>query len=192
MNISFLLFFLSLSYTSCAWHLDQACQRLGSIPNSILRIMLTCEKGYDDMVRRGMSGAFDLNKAALDTMRALKDNTHSEAQMDLFEYMYGFAVKQVNGQRRVEERYWKQIYRIFERVETFSTEKEKNHVGIHDVVVYCDYSRYIEGRCCDGTNSLFTACDKDTSKEFSMDLGWRFCRSSSGYVPNMVRVSRSS
>ncbi|KAK1142040.1 hypothetical protein N8T08_008246 [Aspergillus melleus] len=45
------------------------------------------------MVREGMASAFDLNKAALDTMRALQQQTHSEAQMDLFEYMWSFAVK---------------------------------------------------------------------------------------------------
>ncbi|THD00194.1 hypothetical protein EYZ11_000385 [Aspergillus tanneri] len=78
-----------------AWHLDRPCQDLG----------------YGDIIRQGMTSAIDLAQAATDTLQALRDNTYNQAQMDLFEYMFGFAIETVNGQRRINQRDWAYINR---------------------------------------------------------------------------------
>lgn len=131
-----------------------------------------------------MTSAIDLAQAAADTMQALKDQTHSEAQMDLFEYMFSFAVKTVNGRRQIDDSAWEWINRILVQVLKFKHSTDQKVA--EDVVIYCDYSRYIEGTRCNGDKKKNMACDKDTSEDVEINSVFNWCKSKSGYFPIMV------
>ncbi|PLB50842.1 hypothetical protein P170DRAFT_463924 [Aspergillus steynii IBT 23096] len=146
--------------------------------------------GYGSTVRDGMASAIDLAQAGVDTMQALKDQTHTEAQMDLFEYMFSFAVKTVDGRRQIGPSDWDWINRIFDKVLKLKSFKEEKMA--EDVVIYCDHSRYIEGTECNGNKNKKMACDKDISGDVEINSVFKWCKSKSGYFPVMADLGSKS
>lgn len=143
--------------------------------------------GYGDLVRGGMVRALDLAQTAQDTLQALKDGTYIEAQMDLFEYMFSFAVERGGIERKIKAAEWEKILYVYTEVLNFAPVRQPNdNIPETDVVIYCDYSRYIEGQSCSGKKKRGFACDKDTSLNNEMTLGWKQCKSSVAIVPLMV------
>ncbi|KAH8429797.1 uncharacterized protein LDX57_007469 [Aspergillus melleus] len=142
------------------------------------------ELGYENVVKDGMKGALDLAAAAVDTLDALSTQTNNVAQMDLFQYMFGFAVTTVNGHRQVNQNELDYIKGIYTNVLNFALLREDRKPN--DVVIYCDYSRYIEGVDCNGVENKSVACDKDTSQKANIDFSYKSCKSKSGYIPLMA------
>ncbi|PLB50840.1 hypothetical protein P170DRAFT_508944 [Aspergillus steynii IBT 23096] len=166
--ISFIIPIIFLLSPVKAWNLDRRCVELG----------------YESVVKNGMTGALDLAAAAVDTLDALSSHTNNAAQLDLFQYIFGFAVKTTNGHREVipeEVNYIKGIYNNVLKFAVLTGDERSN-----DVVIYCDYSRYIEGMDCNGVENSSVACDKDTSRKVDMDFSYKSCKSKSGYIPLMA------
>lgn len=137
-----------------------------------------------------MVRSFDLAQAAQDTLQALKDGTHSEAQMDLFEYMFSAALEKIGDRRVIKTAEWERILYVYTEVLKFAPVRQPNEdIPETDVVIYCDYSRYIEGKSCSGKKKRGYACDKDTSLTNQMTFGWKQCKSTVAMVPLMVRPS---
>ncbi|PLB50857.1 hypothetical protein P170DRAFT_474405 [Aspergillus steynii IBT 23096] len=165
--------FIVLQHAS-AWVLDKRCDDLG----------------YGDLVRRGMAKALDMAQAAQDTLQALKDGTHNEAQMDLFEYMFSFAVEGNGNNRRLKMDEWERIVNTYTEVLKFAPVRQPDEdIPTTEVVIYCDYSRYIEGQSCSGKKKRNLACDKDTSLTNKINFVWRQCKSTVAMVPAMALTS---
>lgn len=135
-----------------------------------------------------MVRALDLAQAAQDTLHALKDGTNNEAQMNLFEYMFSFAVQKDGNEKKIRMTDWERISYVYTEVLNFAPVRQPNdNIPETDVIIYCDYSRYIEGQSCSGKKKKGFACDKDTSLNNLMSLAWKQCKSSVAMVPLMVR-----
>ncbi|KAL1963046.1 hypothetical protein VTN77DRAFT_8794 [Rasamsonia byssochlamydoides] len=136
-----------------AWILDSSC--------------VTSKYNYQTLLVNGMTDAFDLARAALAAINALQAGTANEAQRDLM--------------HPVTQR----VIQVFQGVLAFdkngngqpSTLAAGSRPPSDDVVVYCDYSRFIEGQTCSGVKDPTVACDRSIQKNIEMDDAYKSCKS---------------
>lgn len=131
------------------------------------------------MVTTGMNDAFALAQAGLDVWNSLNGGTNTQAELDLLENMFAWAVKDDNGQKTVntDHEYWTYIQTVFTGVIGFEPLKSsKAGLPSTDVIIYCDYSRYTKNKDCNGKRKLGYACDTDNNQIVKMGASWHGCK----------------
>ncbi|KAJ5815071.1 hypothetical protein N7474_006848 [Penicillium riverlandense] len=153
---------LALASYANAWALDQRCTDLG----------------HNKLVTKAMDDAFELAQSGLDAWNALNGGTYNQAEIDLLENMFAWAVTNDNGQKSVNTGHaqWTYIQDIFQGVLDFKA-PSKSPPRATDLIVYCDYSRYIENEDCKQNKKPGYACDTASKKEVKMDMAWKGCKS---------------
>ena len=140
----------------------------------------------------GMKDAFVYSQAAIDALNSLADTdpTHDPAyiaKLDLLQYLFLNTMKHpptVDGTDQV----FQKVLDVFTQVQRFNhngdgsyTVRPQGELPSDDVIVYCDYSRFQEGRNCDGSLSSSMACDRDTGLAVDMDADYTGCQAHSLY-----------
>lgn len=145
----------------------------------------------------GMKDAFVYSQAAIDALNSLADTdpTHDPAyiaKLDLLQYLFLNTMKHpptVDGTDQV----FQKVLDVFTQVQRFNhngdgsyTVRPQGELPSDDLIVYCDYSRFQEGRACDGHRNPSQACDRDTGSTVNMDIGYKGCKENSLFE-EMVR-----
>ena len=133
-----------------------------------------------------MANAFDLASAAQDTLGALAGGSANQAQQDLMDYLFFEAKK--NGAIDTTWPLWYQVNNVYSTIAGWSTKStDKSNMGSNDVIFYCDFSRFTEGKSCDGTADKNVACDTDTQIDHVMDSDYTGCKNSVNFDTTEVR-----
>ncbi|KAK2597384.1 hypothetical protein QQS21_006008 [Conoideocrella luteorostrata] len=158
-----LLAFAMISHA--AWVLDSSC------------------KEYEVLVKKAMSGAMDLNQAGLDLMKNMKKEGSGptwDAQNDLVNWLFNEAT--TNGKVDPNGEPWHNITITYDNIATkYSTIKtaeqdaKGKYVGLdtNDVVIYCDYSRFVKGQDCKGAKRKNAVCDKSLDRPLDVTFADR-------------------
>lgn len=135
-----------------------------------------------------MRDAFAYNQAAVDTLNYLANTDPSNdpsylAKIDLLQYMFKNTMS--NPPTVVEsDAMFQHVLSVFTAVQLFNQKGDGTYsvrpqgtLPSDDVIVYCDYSRFQEGRQCDNRVNSSTACDRDTGLTVDMDKNYKGCKS---------------
>lgn len=184
---------LALASYANAWALDQRCTDLGThmLGSPMIlpwNIMTDKSLGHNKLVTKAMDDAFELAQSGLDVWNALNGGTYNQAEIDLLENMFAWAVTNDNGQKNVNTGHeqWTYIQDIFQGVLDFKA-PSKSPPRATDLIVYCDFSRYIENEDCKHNKKPGYACDTASNQEVKMDTSWKGCKSVKPF-PIMVGV----
>jgi hypothetical protein len=125
-----------------------------------------------------MNDAFELAQSGLNVWKALNEGTYNQAEIDLLENMFAWAVTNSNGQKSVntDHEHWTYIQDVFQGVLDFQGTSRNPPVST-DLIVYCDFSRYIENEDCDHKPMKGYACDTAKKQEVEMTAFWKGCKS---------------
>ncbi|KAB8346225.1 hypothetical protein FH972_023270 [Carpinus fangiana] len=147
-----------------AWILDASCKK------------------YQTLVQDGVSNAFDLASAGQDGLNSLDSGTASQEMQNLRDYIF----YETSGTDQAARAKFSVAQNVFRDVLSFdkangapSPKGQPGQLPVDDVIVYCDYSRFTEGKSCgDGSDTPGYACDTDTNLDVLMDDGYTKCKSS--------------
>lgn len=175
------LFFLclwGLYGTAQGWYLDRSCSK----PK---RTQESCDDteympDVSQLVTDVMDGALEMGHIALQTLEALKRGKGITADIELLDYMFGFAVK---GKTPRPSGYLDRVISVYEQILDFDKNGDGRPLSmpsgqppIDDVVVFCDYTRYMEDQDCFGNAQDGWACDTVMGIEVKMDSVWHSCK----------------
>lgn len=167
MRATILTFLLGFTATSHGWVLDSSCH------------------SYRDVITEGMRGAFDLANAAYESFAWLpnSDNSASSvAQRDLVSYLFADAL--ANGNIDPNNPKWQAAANKFGAVLNYDTNLGNPETAplsykslkTNNLVMYCDYSRFVENYNCEGKKSRGAVCDKSIGMAYPMDDNYKSCK----------------
>ncbi|KAJ5594876.1 uncharacterized protein N7459_001084 [Penicillium hispanicum] len=171
---------LALGNSAHAWYLDQSCVK----PK---RSYSSCDNpeylpDMSALVTATVTSAFELAGIGRDTLNTLKNGKGSQAQIDLLDFMFGFAVKDNKAEHTG---YLDTVTSVFEQVLDFKKNKDGSPSAqtgsypVGEVVVFCDYTRYRENVDCSGYDSPGNACDTVLQMEVAMSDLYHNCKNPS-------------
>ena len=171
---------LAFSVTSHGWVMDKSC-----FP-------------YESTVLEGMKGAFRLAGAGSYSLNQLSQpnpGPTSVAQKDLLSYL--FAEAMTYGNINTDNEKWKNAKEKFSYVLDYMTTSDGGpetfdgkywFLSVHDVVLYCDHSRFEEDKDCRGNAKRGYTCDTSIAADFRMNSIYSDCKRTNIFSPSTVQV----
>lgn len=136
------------------------------------------------MVTEAVEAAFEISHAALDALSALGDGSFNESQRDLLRYIFQDAMPSPNKIDPNEVYFEKLVgmYKAILKFEKLSPKPTNGPLPADDVIIHCDYSRFMILKNSDGSKNKTHSYDQDSQTI----VKWGYIKGSANFDSALV------